>query len=145
MTEGERLLESWQPTFQAAYNRDPQNAEWQSFEDYWHWVHVFFITGGAGVGGWFMQIEDLLRHVPDETLREQLRARLEQLGIVIASEWAKDARTRRIYSTWWQSRPNLQDWGKRLQAAAQQPNSTALLQMIDTIEHDANNSQRDFR
>jgi hypothetical protein len=137
MTTPEQLLETWQPHFRAAYERDPQNAARQSFDDYWHWVHVFFISGGAGVPGWFAQIEDLLRTIPDKAQRDQLRARLEQLGIVIASEWAKDARTRRIYSTWWQGRPNLQDWGKRLLAAASQPDSAALAHELDAIEHEA--------
>lgn len=137
MTEREQLLEVRKPEFEAAYERDPQNAARQSFDDYWHWVHVFFITGGAGVSGWLDQSETLLDTVADAEQREQLRARLQRLGVVIASEWAKHARARRIYSTRWQGRPNLQEWGKRLQAAASQRDSAAFARVIAEIEQEA--------
>ena len=136
MITPEQLLETWKPHFHAAYERDQQNAARQSFDEYWYWVHVFFISGGAGVPGWFAQIEDLLRNIVDEAQRDLFQARLEQLGIIIASEWAKHARTRRIYSTRWQGRPNLQEWGRRLQAAANQ-HGGVLEHELNVIEHEA--------
>lgn len=118
MNTFEQLVESWRAEFQAAHRRDQRNAAAQPFDEYWRWVKVFFISGGAGHSGWLDQIEVVLRGVRDDAARERLRQRLRELGKTIAAEWSKESRYRRIYSIGFQGTPNLQDWGRRLQRAA---------------------------
>jgi hypothetical protein len=118
MTDHNRLVDSWKDEFRAAYGNDPSNAASQPFDEYWRWVKVFFVSGGAGQPGWLDQIEAALRGVREGAARERLRERLRALGVTIAAEWSKESRYRRIHSTFFQGSPNLQDWGRRLQRAA---------------------------
>ena len=118
MNDSERLLESWKPEFRVAYDADARNAAQQSFEEYWRWIGTFLVAGGAGQRGWIDQIDEALKRVRDEQVVIQLRGRLLATGKAIAAEWAKKGRYRRIHSTALQGKPNLQDWGTRLQRAA---------------------------
>ena len=130
------LVDSWRQEFQAAHARDDRNAIRQSFGDYWSWVRVFLATGGAGQRGWLEQGDEVLRAIRDEKTAAALRARVNDLGKAIAAEWAKEGRSRRVYSTFLQGSPNLRDWGKQLQraAAADAGDGAAIRRALDTIE-----------
>lgn len=112
------LVESWQPDFLAAYTHDERNARRQSFTEYWRWVKAYLLEGGAGNAGWLVQSATLLAVVRDSAARARLAPLLEATGRRIAGEWAKDSACRRIYSTFLQGRPNLVEWGRVLQRAA---------------------------
>jgi len=118
MSDSEHLLESWKAEFRAAYDADERNASRQSFDEYWGWVATFLVTGGAGQRGWLDQIDRALRRVSDDRAAADLRGRFMTAGKAIAAEWAKKSRYRRIHSTALQGKPNLQDWGTRLERAS---------------------------
>jgi hypothetical protein len=139
MSTNDQLVESWKEEFRAAYSRDTRNAARQTFDDYWYWVKVFFVAGGAGQPGWLDQVELALRGVRDEAARERLRERLRALGKTIGAEWSKESRYRRIHSIAFQGSPNLQDWGRRLQraAASDTGDGAAIERALGGIEREA--------
>jgi len=112
------LVESWKPYFLAEYQRDQQNARRQTFDEYWRWVRTFLRVGGSGYEGWLAQTATALANVRDEAVRRQLGARAAELGKQIAAEWSKDSAFRKIFSNPFQGRPNLLDWGRKIQRAA---------------------------
>jgi len=63
---------------------------------------------------------------------------VHELGRAIATEWAKENRSRRVYSTFLQGSPNLRDWGKQLQraAAADAGDGDAIREALDVIERE---------
>lgn len=144
MGNNERLVESWKPEFRATYDADVRNASRQSFEDYWGWVTAFLVTGGAGQRGWLEQIAQALRRVQDEEASARLRERLLAVGKTIAAEWAKPSSHRRIHSTLLQGRPNLMDWGSRLQRASarDEGDGAAIEDALDRIEQDVKSALR---
>jgi hypothetical protein len=138
MSEHNQLVDSLKDQFRAAYDKDPQNAARQPFDEYWRWVNVFFVTGGAGQPGWLDQVEAALRCVREDAARDLLRGRLRALGVTIAAEWSKESRYRRIHSTFFQGSPNLQDWGRRLQRAARDDtgDGAAIERALEVIERE---------
>ncbi len=112
------LVESWKPYFLDAYERDTRNARRQTFDEYWRWVKIYLLDGGAGHDGWLDQRAALIARVSDEAARARIGALSEEIGRRIAAEWAKESGYRKIYSTPFQGRPNLAEWGRRLNRAA---------------------------
>jgi len=139
MSNHDRLVETWKDEFRAAHGNDPRNAARQPFDEYWRWVKIFFVSGGAGQPGWLDQVEATLGTVHDDATRAQLRARLRALGKIIAADWAKETRYRRIHSTFFQGSPNLQEWGRRLQRATRDDSGDgiAIDQALAGIEREA--------
>jgi hypothetical protein len=138
MTDHDTLVESWRPDFQREHADDFRNATRQSFEDYWSWVKVFLVTGGAGQRGWLEQGDSVLRRIQDPATVDELRDRLRGLGRTIAAEWAKDSRTRRIHTTFLQGSPNLRDWGKQLERAADadRGDGASIARAVDAIDRE---------
>jgi hypothetical protein len=138
MGDNEQLVESWKTDFEKAHGADPKNAARQPFEDYWNWIKVFLITGGAGQRGWLEQGDEVLRAVKRTAAAEDLLGRLRTIGRGIAAEWAKENRSRRVYSTFLQGSPNLAEWGKQLQraAAADAGDGVAIGKALDAIERE---------
>jgi hypothetical protein len=114
----EELVEVWRPFFRAEYERDACNTRRQSFDEYWRWVRTFLLVGGSGTTGWLAQSASATAHVRDAAAAQRLGARSQELGKRIAAEWSKDSACRKIYSNPFQGRPNLLDWGRKLQRAA---------------------------
>jgi hypothetical protein len=139
MTQHEKLVEAWREEFRGVHRGDARNAARQAFDDYWSWVKVFLVAGGAGQRGWLDQGEQVLRGVRDPAAAEALRERLRALGKTIAAEWAKDKGVRRIHSTFLQGSPNLGSWGSQLQraAASDTGDGRAIGRALAAIERDA--------
>lgn len=138
MGDNDKLVDSWKQEFEKAHGADAKNAARQPFEDYWNWVKTFLVTGGAGQRGWLDQGDEVLRAVKKTAASAALLERLRTIGKAIAAEWAKENRSRRIYSTFLQGSPNLAEWGKQLQraAAADAGDGVAIAQALDGIERD---------
>lgn len=139
MAHHDDLVDSWREAFRDAYDADAHNAARQPFRDYWGWVRTFLVTGGAGQRSWLAQCDTTLRRVREAAEAERLRARMLDLGRLIAAEWAKDSGARRIHSTFLQGSPNLQTWGRLLQrtADADAGDGRAIDAALDTIEREA--------
>ena len=125
MKDHEEVVDAWRDDFRVAYEEDSRNVARQSFDDYWAWIQVFLVTGGAGQRGWLEQGDEVLRGVRDGAVVAGLRDRVHTIGKVIAGEWAKESLLRRIRSTLWQGSPNLYAWGGRLQRAAAEDRAMA--------------------
>jgi hypothetical protein len=111
------LVESWRPFFEVEYARDRRNAQKQRFDEYWQWVKTYLLVGGSGYAGWLEQRAALMAGLRDEATRACIGALFEETGKRVAAEWSKDSSCRRVYSTFFQGRPNLVEWGRALQAA----------------------------
>lgn len=84
------------PFFDRAWNQDASNRAVQSRAEYLRWVDSFY-EGAAFQPGWVQRQAELCGPLaPAEALFAE--PRLETLGRVLAAEWAKDNRVRRIDS-----------------------------------------------
>lgn len=144
MKDHKALVDGWRADFEAAHAADALNARRQGFEDYWKWIEVFLLTGGAGQRGWLESGEAMLRKVSDPEVAAHLRTRLHSLGKAIAREWAKDSRHRRVHTTSWQGVPNLQAWGRRLRhaAASDTGDGEEIAAALDAIEEELREALR---
>src|SRR6185503_3358354 len=85
-----RPCDSW---FDLAWSEDAANREVQSRQDYLKWVDSFY-AGSVLIPGWSSRQAELRAGLDpqDSSLAGE---RLERLGRLLASEWAKDNRIRR--------------------------------------------------
>jgi len=79
--------------FAAVYESDARNREIQSAPEYFKWVLSFY-QGNGIVGGWTSQQATLAKLMGDEY--GTLEPRVTELGRIVAGEWAKDNKVRRI-------------------------------------------------
>jgi hypothetical protein len=80
--------------FRAEWQRSTGNQMVQSEEEYLLWVERFY-TGYTAVPGWLNMTAQVLQRLP-EGERDQIKARLLELGGRIGAEWAKDNSIRRL-------------------------------------------------
>jgi hypothetical protein len=103
----------YQPTeadFRLEYERDSANRNRQSWSGYWRYVRSFY-DGNLFVSGWTSHVQSVLDMIRSESVRDELRAALNDLGRRIAAEWAKDNSIRAIDTS------DLRTFGRRLLAA----------------------------
>jgi hypothetical protein len=96
--------------FKAAYQGDSANMAKQSWSEYWGWIKSFY-AGNFLDSGWTKRCQGVLRNIPDERKRTELRAKLNAIGKSIAAEWAKVNTGRKVDNS------KLLGWGTRLQEA----------------------------
>src|SRR5262245_31719720 len=80
--------------FDRAWSEDAHNSEVQSRDEYLAWVASFY-DGSAFVPGWTRRQADLCATL-DSNEAAVAESRLRTLGRLLASEWAKDNRCRRV-------------------------------------------------
>lgn len=84
------------PHFIEAWNDDSRNREIQTRDEYLMWVNSFY-DGTPLVPGWARRQEELCGSLdPEQAALAALK--LEALGRLLAAEWAKDNRVRRVDS-----------------------------------------------
>jgi len=81
--------------FQPAYDSDALNKQKQTFAAYFGWVKAFH-EGNFLVGGWTYQSGELVKKVPSDPEKSEVRTRLNELGRLASAEWAKDSSARRL-------------------------------------------------
>jgi len=89
-----RVRDSW---FDRAWSEDVRNSEAQSRDEYLDWVHSFY-EGSVFIPGWSRRQAELCASL-DPADAAVAASRLADLGRLLASEWAKDNRYRRVDST----------------------------------------------
>jgi hypothetical protein len=95
------VMEEWpddmpvQQHFIAIYKTDPDNQQVQTIEDYLSWVVSFYQGTLLSPMGWNDMSSAILSGMVDEEFSRAARLR-EQLGLLIAAEWAKDNNVRMI-------------------------------------------------
>jgi len=89
------VLDEWpadlpgQQHFVTIYNDDPDNQRVQSIEDYLGWILSFYQGSLLSPMGWNDMSSAVLTGMGDTELSRAADLR-EQLGLLIAAEWAKD-------------------------------------------------------
>lgn len=112
--------------FQCSYQSDPVNQRHQTESEYLEWIISFYQGSLLYPAGWQdVQSGILALVLPREQRQQQLR--LQELGAVIASDWAKHNAVRLIDNRL------LSLWGYMLQLA---PDNQQLTRYIDTIDAD---------
>lgn len=81
--------------FERVHAADPLNSRLQPREEYLLWVRRFYLGWMLAPVGWNAAAERLLEDLPPPRYRV-LAARLALLAQLVASEWAKHERARRI-------------------------------------------------
>ncbi len=96
--------------FRPAFARHQAARGHQTWEGYWGWIQTFY-EGTRLARGWTDRARSLVAEVRSETERDRLWTRLNQIGRIIAAEWARDYDLRRV------STADLLAWGKMMEKA----------------------------
>src|SRR5262245_54458050 len=75
--------------FRKAYDDDLENQEIQTWEEYWDWVQQFY-SGTLVLNGWVGSTNQCLAVVTIPDRRRELAKMMNEVGLVVCREWAKD-------------------------------------------------------
>ncbi|MBD9356289.1 hypothetical protein [Methylomonas albis] len=78
------------------YQRDSINTNVQTLEQYLTWVQRFYNGWELYPSGWNSIKQDLLLRINDPALAGEVNNKMDDLGLSISSEWAKNNDTRVI-------------------------------------------------
>ncbi|PPD30790.1 MAG: hypothetical protein CTY19_15310 [Methylomonas sp.] len=121
---------SQQAGFSDYYDQDRHNAQLQSQEQYLTWVQRFYQGWELYPTGWNSISRDLTAKIADPALKNTIQTKLQQLGRVIAAEWAKDNAVRRITTR------HVAIWGNALQKSAER---AEIPEILDRVTDDVDN------
>ncbi len=117
-----------QSLFISAYRADTENQLVQSERAYLEWILGFYQGTLIYPTGW-LDVEQALLERSDAAAKEELAARLSELGVIIGSEWAKENDARLIDNRM------LALWGSTLQLmASSEQQLTAIELMANDID-----------
>lgn len=112
--------------FKQAFEADAANQKHQSWKEYHEWVHTFYHGKRfPPVAGWKEREKEILARL-HESHHGRVHERLSHVGKVLAAEWSKDNRVRKV------STSDLQAWGARFKDAAK--DADALLAALQAVE-----------
>jgi hypothetical protein len=103
--------------FRPEYDRDRANQKVQTWAQYWGWVESFY-KGNLLSEGWTQKGQECVAVVKSEPERRKFIKDLNELGVRIAKEWAKDNALRKI------STADLNRWGAALREAGRKDDGT---------------------
>lgn len=113
--------------FEALYAADERNMKQQSEAEYLIWVNRFYHGWQLYPQGWNDLVPEILEGVEDPLERARLEAELYDAGRFIASEWSKDADTRKVRTK------QLSIWGNAMREAVTRDE---IRQMVEQIARD---------
>ncbi len=113
--------------FEALYAADERNRAEQSEEEYLTWVSRFYEGWTLYPEGWNDLVPEILAEVDDPDERAELETELYDAGRFMASEWAKDADTRKVRTK------QLSIWGNAMREAVARGE---IRQMVKQIAQD---------
>lgn len=93
--------------FRPEYDRDAANRAVETWDVYWGWVNTYY-RGNLLARGWANESRACLEGVADPAARGALAEALNDLGRLVAREWAKNKAVRRIDTD------DVKAWGHRL-------------------------------
>jgi hypothetical protein len=88
-TAPEPLYQPQASDFQSVYQSDAADQQLQSFDDYFGWVQTFY-------SHWTESAEEALSYIKDPNAKNQVTIKINQVGRLIAGEWAKDRSIKKI-------------------------------------------------
>ncbi|WP_439509811.1 hypothetical protein [Marinimicrobium koreense] len=110
--------------FEALYAADERNQAVQSQEEYLVWITRFYQGWKLYPQGWNDLVPDILAEVDDPDERAELEAELYDAGRFIASEWSKDAETRKVRTR------QLSIWGNAMREAVTRGETREMIEQI---------------
>ncbi len=116
--------------FQQAYDSDAANKAFQTRAEYETWVLRFYKGSAFYRRGWIKMTNELLAELPDPKQQQEAKAKMERLGIMIASEWAKKNDKRAIFTS------NVAVWGNALLESIDRG---VPLELINRVSRDVDN------
>jgi len=109
------------------YQQDLTNRNIQNEEEYLTWVVRFYKGTDLYPNGWNNITQDILLNLKNSPTAENIKIKLERLGLLISEEWAKNNKTRIISSY------HVSVWGNALLKSLEQ-NETLVL--VDRVASD---------
>lgn len=109
------------------YQRDVVNTNSQTLDQYLTWVMRFYHGWELYPSGWNNIKQDLLFRIKDPALANEVKDKMDNLGLSISREWAKNNDTRVINTR------HVSIWGNALLKSLQQGET---LQIIERITAD---------
>ncbi len=109
------------------YQQDITNKSIQSQEEYLLWIVRFYKGSDLYPNGWHNITQDIVLKLKNSPTTDNVQAKLDQLGLLISEEWAKNNKTRMINSL------HVSVWGNALLKSLEQ-NET--LHLIDRVTSD---------
>lgn len=82
--------------FVAGYEADLDNKSGQDLDEYLLWVERFYEGWELYHNGWVKVTADSLHGVKDPVRAAEIKAKMDLIGITVASEWAKSKKDRRV-------------------------------------------------
>lgn len=110
--------------YQNIYDRDSDNQDLQSREEYLKWVKRFYRGWDLYQDGWQSTTNDILLGVEDPAERRRMELKLFHLGKLMSAEWAKQSPQRNIQTR------ELSIWGQALLKALNQDKEEKLVDMV---------------
>ncbi|UZJ45419.1 hypothetical protein OOT55_05030 [Marinimicrobium sp. C6131] len=110
--------------FEALYAADQRNQAVQSEEEYLTWITRFYQGWKLYPQGWNDLVPEILAGVADPDERAELAREFYDAGRFIASEWAKDADTRKVRTR------QLSIWGNAMREAVARDEIRVMVEQI---------------
>lgn len=109
------------------YQQDSANKKIENEDEYLTWVIRFYQGWTLYPNGWNNITKGLLAKLKDRQTADAVKAKMDHLGVVISSEWAKNNKTRLISSR------HVSVWGNALMKSLDYGDT---LQLIDRVAKD---------
>lgn len=116
--------------FVSVYEDDVENKKTQTVDEYMLWVLRFYKGWELYHNGWTQVTDNSLEGVTDPLLAQEIKLKMDMIGVNIASEWAKAKDDRRIYTR------HVVVWGNALIEAIKRGEE---LKLINRVLKDVNN------
>jgi hypothetical protein len=109
------------------YQQDLTNKKIQDQEEYLSWIVRFYKGSDLYPNGWNNITQDIVFKLKNSPIAENIKVKLDRLGLLISEEWAKNNKTRMISSY------HVSVWGNALLKSLEQSET---LQLIDRVASD---------
>lgn len=116
--------------FLKLYRQDKGNNTIQSLDEYLNWVRCFYEGTDLYPYGWRSITQTVLQKIDSPDMKNVVRGRMAQLGMLISGEWAKNNQTRLINSR------QVSIWGNALIKSLEQGK---ILDLIEQVNADMEN------
>jgi len=113
--------------FLEQYQHDLTNQKTQNQEEYLTWIVRFYKGSDLYPNGWNNITQDIVLKLKSAPTADNIKVKLDRLGLLISEEWAKNNKTRMISSY------HVSVWGNALLKSLEQSET---LELIDRVASD---------
>lgn len=116
--------------FYNEYQRDSINSKIQPLDQYLTWVERFYHGWELYPNGWNTIKQDLLQRITDQAFASEVAQKMDDLGLSISQEWAKNNDTRIINTR------HVSIWGNALVKSLQHGETLEIIARINADVQD---------